>query len=494
MLARYPGIPCSLSAVCAAVLVLAAVSSPAGPAHGFGLTLSWGDGVKAATDDLNALGEQDPEGRKKTTAQQRLEREFDRMTGKIAGKAADKAEEYIIKAGKKAGSWLEKTKRFVPLAKKVALRYGPIVAKGLRFSGPAGTTWEVAYQAGDKVIAPYIAMPLMDRHFDNKWEKQQVELSREIADLRSRGEERRQWQERKKDFMSLMAGAIAVRKLTEDGRGPWAQDDAPDSTPAGSGKSAWDAEPPAAGKDPWAAESPDVRFARPVAVKTAPAPVKDIETGPSNYEKALNSVQGGGARSAGYKGALEKLETDRRAEQARKETEAQAARQRQAARAAAERRQQAARDAAARRAAAARERNRQRALERARREQREYSKRSYDNSRQQLNRNLQMLRQTRQQQQRAYQQQKARELRRQRQQRLEQARRQQIYEQQRKRDRQTYGKTQKKKCVKYTHNGRVVSTACYEVQKKRAAPTRKCFSGNYTPSGRRECYDNWWNE
>ena len=105
-----------------------------------------------------------------------------------------------------------------------------------------------------------------------------------------------------------------------------------------------------------------------------------------------------------------------------------------------------------------------------------------------------MLRQTRQQQQRAYQQQKARELRRQRQQRLEQARRQQIYEQQRKRDRQTYGKTQKKKCVKYTHNGRVVSTACYEVQKKRAAPTRKCFSGNYTPSGRRECYDNWWNE
>ena len=103
MLARYPGIPCSLSTVCAAVLVLAAVSSPAGPAHGFGLTLSWGDGVKAATDDLNALGEQDPEGRKKTTAQQRLEREFDRMTGKIAGKAADKAEEYIIKAGKKAG-------------------------------------------------------------------------------------------------------------------------------------------------------------------------------------------------------------------------------------------------------------------------------------------------------------------------------------------------------------------------------------------------------
>ena len=213
-------------------------------------------------------------------------------------------------------------------------------------------------------------MPLMDRHFDSKWEKQQAELSREIADLRSRGEDRRQWRERKNDFTSLIAGAIAVRKLTEDGRGPWAQDAAEDSNPAGSGKSAWDAETPAAEKDPWAAESPDVRFARPVAVKTAPAPVREVETGPSNYEKALNSLQGGGARSAGYKGALEKLETDRRAEQTRREAEARAARQRQAARAAEARRQQTARDAARRAAAAAaRERDTQRALERARREQ-----------------------------------------------------------------------------------------------------------------------------
>ena len=110
--------------------------------------------------------------------------------------------------------------------------------------------------------------------------------------------------------------------------------------------------PPLPARIPGAAESPDVRFARPVAVKTAPAPVKDVETGPSNYEKALNSLQGGGTRSAGYKGALEKLEADRRAEHARKQAAADAARQRQAARAAAERRNQAARDAAARRAAA----------------------------------------------------------------------------------------------------------------------------------------------
>ena len=501
MFARYPGIPWNLPAVCAAVLLMAALSLPAGSAHGFGLKLTWEDGVKAATDDLNALGEQDPEGRKKTTAQQRLEREFDRMTGNAAGKAADKIEEYTLKAGKKAYGWLERTKSFGSVAKKLARTYGPVVKKGLRLSplvGKAVVAWDLGYAVGSKIIAPTIAIPLIERHFDNKWEKQQAELSREIADLRSRGEERRQWQERKNDFASLIAGAIAVRKLTAGG--PWAQDTTEDSNPAGSGKTAWDAETSGAGEDPWSAESSDVRFARPIAVKTAPAPVKEIETGPSNYEKALNSLQSGGARSAGYKGALEKLETDRRAEQARREAEAQAARQRQAApapvkdietgpsnyekalnslegsgtrsagykgtlekleadrraeqarreaeaqaarqrqaaRAAEARRDQAARDAAARRAAAARETDTQQALERARREQREYSKRSYNNSLQQLNRNLQMLQQTRQRQQRAYQRQKALDLQRQRQRRLEQARRQQIYEQQRERDRQTY--------------------------------------------------------
>ena len=440
MFARYPGIPRNLSAVCAAVLLLAALSLPAGPAHGFGL-----NSVSAPS----ARAEEDADRNRKAGAWRGIEEEVDRASDKLVDKAADKIEEYAIKAGKKAWGWLEKTKKFGPLAKKVAMRYGPIVAKGLRFSGPAGTTWEVAYQVGSKLVAPYIALPLIDRHFDKKWEKQQAELSREIADLRSRGEDRRQWRERKNDFASLIAGAIAVRKLTEDGRGPWGHDTAAGPNPAGSGKSAWDAETPAAEKDPWAAESPDVRFARPVAVKTAPAPVEEVETGPSNYEKALNSLPGGGARSAGYEGALEKLETDRRAERARREAEARAARQRQAARAAEARRQQAARaaearrdqaarDAAARRAAAARERDTQRALERARRERRDYSRRSYNNSLQQLNRNLQTLQRTRQQQQRAYQRQKARDLQRQRQQRLEQARRQRIYEQQRERDRQTY--------------------------------------------------------
>ena len=429
MFARYPGIHWKLSAVCAAVLLLAAVSLPAGPAHGFGLNSVSAPAARAA---------EDADGNRKAGAWRGIEEEVDRASDKLVDKTADKIEEYAIKAGKKAWGWLEKTKRFGPLAKKVAMRYGPIVAKGLRFSGPAGTTWEVAYQAGSKLVAPYIAIPLIDRHFDNKWEKQQAELSREIADLRSRGEERRQWRQRKNDFASLIAGAIAVQKLTEDGRGPWARDTTEDTNPAGSGKSAWDAETPAAEKDPWAAESPDVRYARPVAVKTAPAPVREVETGPSNYEKALNSLQGGGARSAGYKGALEKLETDRRAEQARRDAEAQAARQRQAARAAEARRQQTARDAATRDAAAARERNTQRALERARRERREYSKRNYNNSLQQLNRNLQTLQRTRQQQQRAYQRQKALDLQRQRQRQLEQARRQQIYEQQRERERRTY--------------------------------------------------------
>ncbi|MCY4551061.1 MAG: hypothetical protein OXC28_22130, partial [Defluviicoccus sp.] len=250
MFARYPGIPCNLSAVCAAVLVLAAVSLQAWPAHGFGLNAASAPAAGAAKD---------AEGNRKSAARRVLEEEVDRASDKVVDKAADKIEEYTIKAGKKAWSWLEKTKKFGPLAKKVAVRYGPIVAKGMRLSGPVGTTWEATYQAGSKVIAPYIAMPLIDRHFDDKWEKQQADLSREIADLRSRGEDRRQWRERQKDFMKLIAGAIAVRRLTEDGRGPWGRETAEGSNSV-------------ADKDPWAAENPDVRYARPVAVKTAPAP------------------------------------------------------------------------------------------------------------------------------------------------------------------------------------------------------------------------------
>ena len=471
MFARYPGIHWNLTAVCAAVLFLAAVSLAAIPAHGFGLERTWQDGMKAATDDLKALGAEGSVGNGKSPGQAGIDREIDRL----AGKAANKAERAMWKAGKKAWGLLEKTKKYGPLAKKLGKRWGAAARMGTRLSphvGTALTVWDFGYAVGGKLIAPTVVSAI-DGHFDKKWEKQQAELSREIADLRRRGEEQRERRERGKDVPSPIAAGIAVRMLMKDGRGPWARDTAedstpaadkdpwaaespdiryarpvavktapaPDSIPAGSGKSAWDAETPSAGKDPWAAESPDDRFMRPVAEKAEPAPVRDVETGPSNYEKALNSLRGGGARSAGYKGALEKLEDDRRAEQARREAEAQAERRRQAARAAETRRQQAARDAEARREAAARERDRQRTLERARRNQRDYSKRNYDNNLQQLNRNMEMLRQTRQQQQRAYQRQKALDLERQRQRRLEQARRQRIYEQQRQRDRQTYQPT-----------------------------------------------------
>ena len=521
MFARYPGIHWDMSAVCAAVLLLAAVSLAAIPAHGFGLERTWQDGMKAATDDLKALGAEGSAGNRKSPGQEGIDREIDRLAGKATGKAADKAERAMWKVGKKAWGRLEKTKKYGPLAKKLGKRWGAAARMGTRLSphvGTALTVWDFGYAVGGKLIAPKVVSAI-DRHFDEKWEKQQAELSREIADLRRRGEEQRERRERGKDVPSPIAAGIAVRMLMKDGRGPWARDTAedstpaadrdpwavespdvryarpvavktapaPDSTPAGSGKSAWDAETPAAGKDPWAAESSEVRFARPVAGKAAPAPAKDVETGPSNYEKALNSLRGGGARPAGYEGALEKLEDDRRAEQARREAEAQAERRRQAARAAEARRQQAARDAEARRAAAARERDRQRALERARRDQRDYSKRNYDNSRRQLNRSMQMLQQTRQQQQRAYQRQKALDLQRQRQRQLEQARRQRIYEQQRERDRQTYGNTQQKKCVKYTHDGRVVSTACYAAP---AAPKQRCQNFNNADGSlwKRICY------
>ena len=128
MFARDPGIRWNPPAVCAAVLFLAAVSLPAGPAHGFGLNVASAPAARAA---------EDADGNRKAGAWRVIEEEVDRASDKLVDKAADKIEEYTIKAGKKAWGWLEKTKRFGPLAKKVAMRYGPIVAKGCAFPAPS---------------------------------------------------------------------------------------------------------------------------------------------------------------------------------------------------------------------------------------------------------------------------------------------------------------------------------------------------------------------
>ena len=215
------------------------------------------------------------------------------------------------------------------------------------------------------------------------------------------------------------AGAVVRRQRTD----PWsdaAANPGTENDPWGPATSAW---PPAA---------------RGATAASADAAAEED----SNYEAALKGLTGSGVRSAGYEEALEKLETDRRAERARRKAEAEAARQRETARAAAERREQAERDAAERRAATARDSARRQALERAARERRELSRRSYEESVRQFDRAMRSLQETRRQQQRAYQLQeerdRQRQLQRQRQQQMEQARRQRMEEQRRERERQTY--------------------------------------------------------
>lgn len=412
MFARHPVTLAGPIPVSAAVLALA-VSLAAVPAHGFDLKLSWQDGMKAATADLEALGEEDPAGEKKSRGQVSVDREIDRLAGKTAGKI----ERGMWKVGEKAWKRLEETKTLGPTLKKLGKRWGPAARTGVRLSphvGTALTVWDFGYAVGDKLIAPKVVSAI-ERKFENDWKRQEEALRRDVEHNRRLGERRREGEE---TVSNMWAVGLAMKKLREDKRGPWAETD----DPWGEGGGGANAAAPGARNDPWAAETPDIRTRRPVAVEAAEA-----EAGPANYERALNALQGESPQSAGYEKALEKLETDRRAERERRDAEAEATRRRHAARAAEERRQQAARDQAARQDAAARERETQQALERAARERREYSKRSYDNSLQQLNRNMQMLRQTRQQQQRAYQLQKARQQQLQLQQRLEQARRQRIY-------------------------------------------------------------------
>ena len=330
MFARHPGTLGKLTVVSSAVLAFWAVSLAAIPAHAFGLDFSWESAMEAATDDLKALGEEDPAGKKKSRGQERIDREIDRL----AGKAADKAERGMWKVGEKTWKRLEKMKTLGPTMKKLGKRWAPAAKMGTRLSphvGTALTVWDFGYAVGDKLIAPKVVSAI-ERRFKNKWKKQEEALRRDIAHSRRLGEQRRQ---HKKDVLDVLAVGHALRQLREDKQGPWATTDDPwgedskgaNAAPRGAGTPAVRKDPWAE-DDPWAAESSDVRLARPVAAP-APAPpavLKETETGSSNYERALNSLQGGGTQSAGYEQALEKLEADRRAERVRREAETEAAR------------------------------------------------------------------------------------------------------------------------------------------------------------------------
>lgn len=218
MFARYRDVPHGVPGVLAVALTLASISLPAAPANAFGLKpAAWG-GMKDAIQDLRAAAREYPEGKEKSLLQERLERDFDRTVDKVADVAADKIEQVTLAAGKKGWDLLEKSKTFGRAAKKIAGRYGKAVKRGLRLAGPVGRVvdaWDTGYTIGEKVIAPMIAVPLIDRYFEYKWEKQEAQIRREIAEIRKLGETGRRHIENATD---MLAAGLAMRRLEEEER------------------------------------------------------------------------------------------------------------------------------------------------------------------------------------------------------------------------------------------------------------------------------------
>ncbi len=388
------------AAVCAAVPVLAAVSLlPAAPAHGFGL--------RDAAAGRNAAAEERARDGETSLARQKLDWEIDKAAGKLADKAADRIERAALRGGSKAWDRLEKTRTFGPAARKIARRYGAAVARGIAVTPKVRAVmgvWDASTAVGGE-LAP-LAVAAIDRLYEGRWAEDAERLARETAELKRRGERRR---EHKEDLSNVLAVGQAMRRLREEREGAKTAADPWSGAAAKSG----------AGNDPWSGAGAAWPAARPAAA--ADGGGGEV----SNYEAALKGLRDGGARPADYRQALDKLEADRRAERARKKAEAEAARRREVARAAEERRLRAARAAqerrertereeTARREAEARERERREVFERAARERREVSRRMYEQSVRQLNQGIQMLQQTRRQQQRAYERERAADLQRQR--------------------------------------------------------------------------------
>ncbi len=437
MFARHARALANPVCACATVLTLAAVSVAAVPAHGFTLESFATNLLRAAARDLdkrNPHADGKPQGRESA--------ERSPVDDMMVRKAAHKAERAMWKVGEVAWKKLEKTKSLGPVLKKLGKRWAlPVVAA--RSYSPlvshALAAWDLGRAAGSSLIAPKVVAAI-ERRFEARWQEQEAELHLDMLPYRMRRIVREQglprdpaWR-RNETVSNMPAAAPGAEKAREDGQDPWAQPDDPWGE-RGEGASA----AARAAGDPWAPE----------AAETRAAPVS--QTGPSNYEKALTGVPGRGPQPAGYARALEKLEADRRAEEARRQAEAAAARaaeeaRRQAEMAAAHAAEEARRQAEMAAAHAAEEARRQaeaaadrrwreelhaiemesiREKERIREDNRrraEDSRRRLNESVHQIRRNLQMLQQTRDRQQERARERAQREQARQEQLILQQAR------------------------------------------------------------------------
>ena len=367
----------------AAVLALS-FSSPA-PVNAFGLSKATGEMlVEGLEQTAEAIENTEEIIQGKGHAERKLDEDID----KLADMAVDKAESAAKKGGKKVWDKLEKSEKFGETAQKLGKRWGPAAKKGLKLLGPAGKvvdTAEAGWAVGN-AISRYGVQPAMDYYFDEKGREQQEKLLEEAAEIRRQKEVRRQ--------LGEDPAALEPRKPETDEVEKWLQQG---SGTASSAADPGGTRPRSVENDPWAPKTPAGGTEQAARAATNDGDEDDLDYG-RNPEPT---------QPAGYNAALDKLETDRRAERSRRQAEGEAERQRQAdqqaARAAQERRAQASRAAAAAREAAARERAAEEARRRADQQRLEQSRRNLDMSMRQFNRGLEILQQTRERDERAAQ-------------------------------------------------------------------------------------------
>ena len=287
MVARHGRVSRHPSVVAPAGVILAAVSLLPLPAHGFAIKTTGWEKVEDAAHERDPAAVEGLRERPGSIPRRRLDRESDR----IAGDATDKSERVTLAAGKKGWDRLERTRKFVRIAETIAERYGSAVKQGLRLAGPDGgvaETRDASRTIGDKVFASTIAIPLIDRYFDNEWKEREAQFRLDVSPIPILGERTRR---RDEAVSNVPAAGLAMRPWEKgrEGASASANDEVPDR-PWGSigGRSGR--------KDPWAPGAPGLRAegSSAAAAISRASPAGDDREYDLSYEAALKALQGEG--------------------------------------------------------------------------------------------------------------------------------------------------------------------------------------------------------
>ena len=290
MIARHRRVSRHPSVVPAAGLILVAVSLFPSPAQGFAIrTTGWGE-AEDAYPDQEAAAQEGLQARPGSIPRWRPEQEIVR----VAGGADDKIERDTLAVSDKGWDWLERTGEFGHAAMTISRRYGSALENGFRLGVPVGEideTWDGSRTIGEKVIASTIAIPLIDKYFDNQWKEREAQFRLNVSGMRTLGEPTR-WQ--KEAVSNRPAVDLTMRRWekSKERDSASANDESPDR---GWGKIGGRPEP----RDPWA---PDARRLRAegsnaAATFSRASPDDDDREDNSGYQAALKALQGEGGSS-----------------------------------------------------------------------------------------------------------------------------------------------------------------------------------------------------